>query len=51
MAFIFVFILITLADGSKKTLLRFMSRSVLLMFSSESFFFFFIYFLVLHLGL
>ena len=35
--FIFVFILITLGGGSKKILLRFMSKSVLPMFSSKSF--------------
>ena len=35
--FIFVFIFITLGDGSKKILLRFMSKSVLPMFSSKSF--------------
>ena len=35
--FIFVFIFITLGGGSKKTLLRFMSESVLPMFSSKSF--------------
>ena len=35
--FIFVFISITLGDGSKKILLRFMSKSVLPMFSSRSF--------------
>ena len=35
--FIFVFILITLGDGWKKVLLRFMSKSVLPMFSSKSF--------------
>ena len=33
--FIFVFISITLGDGSKKILLRFMSKSVLPMFSSR----------------
>ena len=35
--FIFVFIFITLGDRSKKILLRFMSKSVLPMFSSKSF--------------
>ena len=35
--FIFVFISITLGDGSKKILLLFMSKSVLPMFSSKSF--------------
>ena len=35
--FIFVFIFITLGDGLKKILLRFMSKSVLPMFSSKSF--------------
>ena len=35
--FIFVFISITLGGGSKKTLLWFMSKSVLRMFSSKSF--------------
>ena len=35
--FIFVFIFITLGDGSKKILLRFMSESVLPVFSSKSF--------------
>ena len=35
--FIFVFIFITLSGGSKKILLRFMSKSVLPMFSSKSF--------------
>jgi len=35
--FIFVFIFITLGGGSKKILLRYMSKSVLLMFSSKSF--------------
>ena len=35
--FIFVFIFITLGGGSKKTLLRFMSKSVLPMFASKSF--------------
>ena len=35
--FIFVFIFITLGGGSKKILLRFMSKSVLPMFSSKSF--------------
>ena len=35
--FIFVFIFITLGSGSKKILLRFMSESVLPMFSSKSF--------------
>ena len=35
--FIFVFIFITLGGGSKKVLLRFMSKSVLPMFSSKSF--------------
>ena len=35
--FIFVFISITLGDGSKKILLSFMSKSVLPMFSSKSF--------------
>ena len=35
--FIFVFISITLGGGSKKILLRFMSKSVLPMFSSRSF--------------
>ena len=35
--FTFVFISITLGDGSEKILLRFMSKSVLPMFSSESF--------------
>ena len=35
--FIFVFISITLGDGSKKILLQFMSKSVLRMFSSRSF--------------
>ena len=35
--FIFVFIFITLGGGSKKMLLQFMSKSVLPMFSSESF--------------
>ena len=35
--FTFVFISITLRDRSKKILLRFMSRSVLPMFSSRSF--------------
>ena len=35
--FIFVFISITLGDGLKKILLRFMSKSVLPMFSSKSF--------------
>ena len=35
--FIFVFISITLGDGSKKILLRFMSKSVLPMFSYRSF--------------
>ena len=34
--FIFVFIFITLGGGSKKILLRFMSKSVLPMFSSKS---------------
>ena len=34
---IFVFVFITLGGGSKKTLFRFMSESVLLMFSSKSF--------------
>ena len=34
---IFVFISITLGDRSKKLLLRFMSKSVLPMFSSRSF--------------
>ena len=33
--FIFVFMLITLEDGSKKVLLRFMSKSVLPIFSSN----------------
>ena len=35
--FIFVFISITLGDGLKKILLRFMSKGVLPMFSSKSF--------------
>ena len=35
--FVFAFISFTLGDRSKKTLLRFMSRSVLTMFSSRSF--------------
>ena len=35
--FIFVFIFITLGSGSKKSLLWFMSKSVLPMFSSRSF--------------
>ena len=35
--FIFVFIFITLGSGLKKILLRFMSESVLPMFSSKSF--------------
>ena len=35
--FIFAFIFITLGGGSKKILLRFMSKSVLPMFSSKSF--------------
>ena len=35
--FIFVFIFITLGGGSKKILLRFLSKSVLPMFSSKSF--------------
>ena len=35
--FIFVFILITLGDGSKKMLLQFMSKCVLPVFSSKSF--------------
>ena len=35
--FIFVFIFITLGGGSKKLLLRFMSKSVLSIFSSKSF--------------
>ena len=35
--FIFVFISITLEDGSEKILLRFMSESVLPLFSSRSF--------------
>ena len=35
--FIFVFIFITLGSGSKKILLRFMSKSVLSIFSSKSF--------------
>ena len=35
--FIFVFIFITLGGGSKKKLLRFMSKSDLPMFSSKSF--------------
>ena len=35
--FIFVFISITLGDGSKKMLLRFMSKRVVPMFSSRSF--------------
>ena len=35
--FIFVFIFVTLGGGSKKILLRFMSESVLPMFSSKSF--------------
>ena len=35
--FIFVFIYITLGDGSKTILLRFMSKGVLPMFSSKSF--------------
>ena len=35
--FIFGFIFITLGGGSKKILLQFMSKSVLPMFSSESF--------------
>ena len=35
--FIFVFISITLGDGSKKILLWFMSKSVLPMFSYKSF--------------
>ena len=35
--FIFVFIFLTLGGGSKKFLLRFMSKSVLPMFSSKSF--------------
>ena len=34
---LFVFISITLGDGSKKILLQFMSNSVLPMFSSKSF--------------
>ena len=38
--FIFVFIFITLGGGSKKILLRFMSKCVLPMFSSKSVFFF-----------
>ena len=44
--FIFVFICITLGSGLKKILLRFMSESVLPVFSSKSFLV-----LVLHLGL
>ena len=35
--FIFVFISITLGGGSKKSLLRFMSKSILPLFSSKSF--------------
>ena len=35
--FIFVFIFITVGGGSKKILLQFVSKSVLPMFSSESF--------------
>ena len=35
--FIFVFISITIEDGSKKILLQFMSKSVLPMFSSKHF--------------
>ena len=35
--FIFVFISVILGDGSKKILLRFMSKTVLPMFSSKSF--------------
>ena len=35
--FIFAFIFITLGGGSNKTLLQFMSKSVLLMFSSKNF--------------
>ena len=35
--FVFVFIFITLGGGSKKILLRFMSKSVLPVFSSKSF--------------
>ena len=35
--FIFVFIFITLGGGSKNILLQFMSKSVLPVFSSESF--------------
>ena len=35
--FIFVFISITLGGGSKKSLLRYMSKSILPMFSSKSF--------------
>ena len=35
--FIFIFVFITLGNGSKKTLLRFMPQSVLPMFSSKSF--------------
>ena len=35
--FIFIFILITLGGGSKRILLRFMSKSVVSMFSSKSF--------------
>ena len=35
--FIFVFIFVTLGGGSEKVLLRFMSGSVLPMFSSKSF--------------
>ena len=35
--FIFVFIIITLGSESKNTLLQFMSKSVLPMFSSQSF--------------
>ena len=37
MCLFFVFISITLEDGSKKQLLRFMSKCVLLVFSSKSF--------------
>ena len=34
---LFIFIFITLGDGSKKILLQFMSRSILLMFSHKNF--------------
>ena len=43
--FIFVFISLTLGDGLKKILLRFMSKSVLPVFSSKSFFFSFLIYL------